>query len=286
MRCRCHDIDAVGLVGDLRVQQTERKDGLRSWTTVWPEGMVHAEADRFLRLHDGSGTQRTYAYLLVDHLRWLERGCLGFAAVQLRDFERYTGIVGAEVRMPLSEPWRVGKHPCGRSALSTAAACLKGFHLHQSSLGVNGELGKKLGKSRLPSRVDLRRSFLGHVKLRIGELRGQVRGLEAEWTEETIQRITAENTALKQRVRRLTACCAFRRGVRGDRVGGRQLRGDGGVSGLPVPAQNSSRSSPLVSAMTGRNWAGRPSRRSGPAAAATAGAVSANQARNRSAASR
>ncbi|MFF2514944.1 hypothetical protein, partial [Streptomyces sp. NPDC058086] len=38
------------------------------------------------------------------------------------------------------------------------------------------------------------------------------------------------------------------------------------LSGLPVPAQNSSRSSPLVSAMTGRNWAGRPSKRSGPAA--------------------
>ncbi|MFG2883745.1 DUF6262 family protein [Streptomyces sp. NPDC048297] len=42
-------------------------------------------------------------------------------------------------------------------------------------------------------------------RTRIGELLGQVRGLEAEWTEETIQRITAENTALKQRVRQLTA---------------------------------------------------------------------------------
>lgn len=50
--------------------------------------------------------------------------------------------------------------------------------------------------------------------------------------------------------------------------------------------QNSARPSPLVSAMTGRDWAGRPSKRSGPAAAATAGAVSANQRRNRSAASR
>ncbi|MER7900461.1 integrase, partial [Streptomyces sp. NPDC096046] len=73
-------------------------------------------------------------------------------------------IVGAEVRMPLGEPWRVGKRPYGRSALSTAAACLKGFYLHQSSLGVNGELGKRLDTTRLPSRVDRRRSFLGHVK--------------------------------------------------------------------------------------------------------------------------
>ncbi|MFG2776880.1 hypothetical protein ACGFY7_03335 [Streptomyces prunicolor] len=29
--------------------------------------------------------------------------------------------------------------------------------------------------------------------------------MEAEWTEETIQRITTENTTLKQRVRQLTA---------------------------------------------------------------------------------
>jgi hypothetical protein len=39
---------------------------------------------------------------------------------------------------------------------------------------------------------------------RIGELMGQVRDLEAEWTEEAIQRITTENTTLKQRVRHLT----------------------------------------------------------------------------------
>ncbi len=152
------------VVGDLRVQPIERKDGRRSWTIVWPEGTVHKEADRFLRVHDGSGTQRTYAYLLVDHLRWLERECLAFDKVVLRDLERYMGVVGAEIRMPLGEPWRVGKRPYGRSALSTAAACLKGFYLHQASLGVNGELGKKLDTSRLPSRVDRRRSFLGHVK--------------------------------------------------------------------------------------------------------------------------
>ena len=33
---------------------------------------------------------------------------------------------------------------------------------------------------------------------------GQVRDLQAEWTEEAIQRITTENTTLKQRVRQLT----------------------------------------------------------------------------------
>ena len=42
-------------------------------------------------------------------------------------------------------------------------------------------------------------------RTRIGELLGQVRDLQSEWTEEAIQRITTENTTLKQRLRTLTA---------------------------------------------------------------------------------
>ncbi|MGN6405932.1 DUF6262 family protein [Sinomonas sp.] len=42
-------------------------------------------------------------------------------------------------------------------------------------------------------------------RTRIGELLGQIRDLQAEWTEEALQRITTENTTLKQRVRQLTA---------------------------------------------------------------------------------
>ena len=41
-------------------------------------------------------------------------------------------------------------------------------------------------------------------RTRIGELLGQIRDLQVEWTEEAIQRITTENTTLKQRVRQLT----------------------------------------------------------------------------------
>jgi chromosome segregation ATPase len=40
-------------------------------------------------------------------------------------------------------------------------------------------------------------------RTRIGELMGQIRDLEAEWTQEAIQRITTENTTLRQRVRQL-----------------------------------------------------------------------------------
>jgi ribosomal protein L9 len=42
-------------------------------------------------------------------------------------------------------------------------------------------------------------------RTRIGELFGQIRDLEAEWTQDDVQRITAENTTLKQRVRELIA---------------------------------------------------------------------------------
>jgi len=52
--------------------------------------------------------------------------------VTLRDLQRYIGIIGAEVRMPLGEPWRAGKRPYGPAALSAAAACLKGFYLYHA----------------------------------------------------------------------------------------------------------------------------------------------------------
>ena len=137
--------------GTCGFSRSSGRDGRRSWTIVWPEGTEHREADRFLRQHDGSGTQRTYAYLLVDHLRWLERECLTLDAVTLRDLERYMGIVGAEVRMPLGEPWRVGKRPYGPAALSITAACLKGFYLHQAAARRQRRAGQGVSTStRLP----------------------------------------------------------------------------------------------------------------------------------------
>jgi len=38
----------------------------------------------------------------------------------------------------------------------------------------------------------------------IGDLMGQIRDLETEWADDSIQRITTENTTLKQRVRQVT----------------------------------------------------------------------------------
>jgi chromosome segregation ATPase len=41
-------------------------------------------------------------------------------------------------------------------------------------------------------------------RTRIGELLGQIRDLETEWTQDAVERVTAENTSLKQRVRQLS----------------------------------------------------------------------------------
>lgn len=41
-------------------------------------------------------------------------------------------------------------------------------------------------------------------RARIAQLLGQIRDLTEEWNQETIQRVTSENTTLKQRVRQLT----------------------------------------------------------------------------------
>ncbi|MFF3784068.1 hypothetical protein [Streptomyces sp. NPDC001933] len=141
----------------------EHGDGTRVFTIVWPDGGVHAQADRFLRLRE-PGTDRTYAYLLVDHLRWLEREYLPLGSVTLADLQRYMGAVEAKTPGPFGLPWREAKCPYVQSTLSLTASRLKGFYLHQAALGVNEELGRQLDRTRLPSRADRNRALLGHVK--------------------------------------------------------------------------------------------------------------------------
>jgi integrase len=150
------------VIGDIRVQEVVRGDGRRSYTIVRADGEVCALPDRFLRGCEG-GTNRTYAYLLVDHLRWLESEGLLPESVAFADLERYMAAVGAEYAGPFGRPWREGKRPYGQSALSTAAACLKGFYVFQGSQGLGREVAEAFTVTRLPSRADRRRLFLGHV---------------------------------------------------------------------------------------------------------------------------
>lgn len=153
------------VLGDLRVQVLERSGGGRSYTILWPDGSVDEESDGYLRMFEGSGTQKTYAYCLVDHLRWRVRERLTTEKVAMLDLHRYMGAVGARVPMPWGQPWRVPpQRPYGTSALQVAAACLKGFYLHVcASVGVNEELRVALSAGRLPTKADRSRVFLGHV---------------------------------------------------------------------------------------------------------------------------
>ncbi|MEY9905171.1 integrase [Catenulispora sp. MAP12-49] len=152
------------VLGDLRVQKLTRSGGGSSYTILGPDASVVGEADDFLREYDGRGTQKTYAYHLVDHLRWRQREQLTTETITLRDLHRYMGAVGANVAMPFGQPWRTPpKCPYNASALQVTASCLKGFYLHRSGLGVNPALGVALAVRRLPTRADRDRSLLGHT---------------------------------------------------------------------------------------------------------------------------
>jgi integrase len=150
------------VVGKIRVQEISRSDGRRNYTIVLPGGELDRLPDLFLRRRAG-GTDRTYAYLLVDHLRWLEFEGLSPATATFTDLQRYMAAVGAEFHGPFGRPWRPDRPPYRQSTLETLAACLKGFYVFQGSQGVGTELAATLDVRRLPSKADRRRHFLGHV---------------------------------------------------------------------------------------------------------------------------
>ncbi|GAA3802147.1 tyrosine-type recombinase/integrase [Streptomyces phyllanthi] len=150
------------VVGELRVQEIVRGDGRVCYTVVDTDCTFLAEADGFLRTC-AAGTDRMYAYVLVDHLRWLRFAGLDTGSVSLEDLRHCMAALGAHYPGPFGLPWREGKRPYGHSALKAAAACLKGFYLRLGTLGVNPSLAEALRVTRLPTRADRRRAMLGHV---------------------------------------------------------------------------------------------------------------------------
>ncbi|MEU8294586.1 tyrosine-type recombinase/integrase [Streptomyces pseudogriseolus] len=155
-------MDARLVVDQLRVQEIVRGDGRVCYTVVDADCSVVAEADGFLRTCR-AGMDRTYAYVLVDHLRWLRFAGLDTGSVSLEDLRHYMAALGADYPGPFGLPWRENKRPYGHSALKTAAACLKGFYLYLGIHGVNPALAEALRVTRLPTRADRRRAMLGHV---------------------------------------------------------------------------------------------------------------------------
>ena len=147
---------------DLRVQEARHPDGRRSYLIRdLAERAIHERADRFLAGFN-EGTQRTYAYHLVDHLRWLAGTGLTEETIQFADLRRYMALRGADHGGPLG----VAMHnrPLGKSALAVAAACLKGYYVDLTTReSVNVALRAQLTEKRLAVGRDRERVALGHL---------------------------------------------------------------------------------------------------------------------------
>src|SRR5258708_18035946 len=81
------------VVGDFRVQQIRHTSGSVAFTVVDALGRIDRQVDAFLGTHTGSGTQRTYAYVMVDHLRWLAYESLTPDTISIGDLKRYMGLL-------------------------------------------------------------------------------------------------------------------------------------------------------------------------------------------------
>jgi chromosome segregation ATPase len=97
------------------------------------------------------------------------------------------------------------QNPDARALVAQAAAQATGQRVHEQADQADQQ--EASWRERALNAEDALKAAHAEIRMqrsRIGELMGQVRDLEAEWTQEAIQRITSENTTLKQRFRQLT----------------------------------------------------------------------------------
>jgi chromosome segregation ATPase len=96
------------------------------------------------------------------------------------------------------------QNPDARALVAEAAAQMTGRRVREQADQADQQ--EASWRERALNAEDALRTAHAEVRTqrtRIGELMGQVRDLEAEWTQEAIQRTTTENTTLRQRVRQL-----------------------------------------------------------------------------------
>lgn len=144
------------------VQAANHKDHSQSFSIFEVStAKIHVRSDRWLRTFS-EGTQRTYAYHLVDHLRWLKTVNASEETVRLDDLRRYMALCGAEHAGPLGSPWLSA--PLSAAALQVRAAVLKGYYLDVTSRElINETLKVQLAATRLPTRSLQDKQFLAHV---------------------------------------------------------------------------------------------------------------------------
>lgn len=147
---------------DYFVQAANHKDHAQSFSIFdVSTAKIHARSDRWLRTFS-EGTQRTYAYHLVDHLRWLKAVNASEESVSLDDLRRYMALCGAERAGPLGSPWL--DRPLSGAALQVRAAVLKGYYLDVTAREeINETLKKQLTESQLPTRSLKDKQFLAHL---------------------------------------------------------------------------------------------------------------------------
>jgi hypothetical protein len=126
------------------------------------------------------------------------------AVARMRREKTVITVAGVARRANVSRTF-LYENPAARTAVSTtrtaAAADRK-----ESDAQHHADVEATCRERALNAEAMLKAAYEEIVKQRnhIGDLMGQIRDLETEWTDESIQRITTENTTLKQRVRELT----------------------------------------------------------------------------------
>jgi chromosome segregation ATPase len=99
-------------------------------------------------------------------------------------------------------------NPEARAAVATATATADDGRPSRRRLTSTQDPREPDWRERALNAEDALKTAHGEIRTqrtRIGELLGQIRDIQTEWTPDAIQRITTENTTLKQRLRQATA---------------------------------------------------------------------------------
>ncbi|MCX4516042.1 DUF6262 family protein [Streptomyces sp. NBC_01619] len=127
------------------------------------------------------------------------------AALRQLQKEKTPVTVAAVARRADASRTFIYSNPEARAAVTAAMATSRHDRGQATTAEVNGR--EASWRERALNAEDGLKAANAEIlgqRTRIGELLGQIRDLEAEWTQESILRITTENTSLKQRVRKLT----------------------------------------------------------------------------------
>ncbi|MEV0743251.1 DUF6262 family protein [Streptomyces sp. NPDC050549] len=199
------------MVGDLRVQQIERKDGRRSQRRAERAQRCMHSRRRRPRTESRKNTATVFepraAAALAARRRKtdaaLER--VHQAIARLRHEKAQVSVAAIARRADVS---RTILYDNVEARTAVAAAMAQAGEHQSRTLAEQDAEHEATWHERALNTEDALKATHAEIlaqRTRIGELLGRIRNLGAEWTEEAMQRSTTENAALKQRVRQLTA---------------------------------------------------------------------------------